>query len=89
MSEPSAARRWLVLLFRLVGTAGGLGGLLALLRGLPEVITPLWVWVAVLFLLLVAVLCASAVAVLRACWPSQSAHRKELLQALLRRHTAP
>ncbi|USY17976.1 hypothetical protein NE857_21920 [Nocardiopsis exhalans] len=40
-------------------------------------------------LLLLAQLGALVLVVLRACWPSQSAHRTKLLQTLLRRRNIP
>ncbi|GAA1463551.1 hypothetical protein NE857_34115 (plasmid) [Nocardiopsis exhalans] len=91
MSEPSTARRWLVRLRSLALGAGGLSALLAagraLLAGAPP--APGWVWAAVVGLALVGLIGALALAALHACWPSQSAHRMELLQTLLRRRSTP
>ncbi|MFD7367934.1 hypothetical protein ACFV4I_16890 [Nocardiopsis alba] len=46
---------------------------------------PTWMWVVILILLGLVLLGVLALAVLRACWPSQSLHRKQPLEALLRR----
>lgn len=93
MSVPSTIRSLLGRLTSLAGFAGVLGGAAsavnALLRAGTVAAIPAWVWAAALLLALLALVGALALAVLRACWPSQSAHRMELFQTLLHRRSAP
>lgn len=68
----------------------GLGGTAAVARTLSDMIgpAPSWVWAASLFLLL-ALVGALVLAALRICWPTQSVHRKQLLESLLSRRSTP
>lgn len=91
MSARSTARRWVRGLIALISGAGGLSALLAISRTLADTIPPLpaWAWALLLVLVLLVLVGALAVAALRACWPSQSAHRMELIKALMLRRSAP
>ncbi|MFE1396118.1 hypothetical protein ACFW3Z_24910 [Nocardiopsis alba] len=87
MSLPSAVRRRVPLLTRRVVAAFVARLLVADAPALIDVAAsaPTWMWVVILILLGLVLLGVLALAVLRACWPSQSLHRKQLLEALLRR----
>lgn len=88
MPQPFAVRRWIT---SLACWAGGLGGTATVARTLPDMIgpAPSWVWAASLFLLLLALVGALVLAALRTCWPTQSVHRKQLLESLLSRRSTP
>ncbi|MFY7068939.1 hypothetical protein ACOQFV_24040 [Nocardiopsis changdeensis] len=87
MSAPSTVRRRARGLIALLFGAGGLSALAAIAQALADTIPPLpaWAWALLLLVALLALVFVLALAVLRACWPSQSAHRMELIKALTRR----